>query len=139
MSLPITEHSAHGHEYKTHLMPASESLVVLPKLIVLLGKNNTALLLATPGDKLGKLLEEPEVLAAIFHTISTNAADNNGLLVMREIMRRTTVKVTLASGTAVDASLYEQFDTHFAGRLMEMFEVFIAVARASFTAPSPGK
>jgi hypothetical protein len=139
MGLPITEYVVDGRDYKTTLLPATQALVLMPKIIALLGKEITTLVLASGEDGLQQLLSNPEILASMLHTISKNAAESNGLLLLHEIVRHTSCKqVQMASGL-MEAPLYEAFDGHFAGDHTHLFKVCIFAARASFTKPSPGK
>lgn len=146
MALPTTTYTVKGREYTTTLLPASESLVLLPRIITLLGKELTQLLLATdnkppaPGVKspLEVLLADPEVMAATFHTICTNAMKQggDGLLLLRDIVRHTTCKHVQLAESIGEAPLIDAFDEHFAGELMDLMLVCIYAARASFTKPS---
>jgi hypothetical protein len=141
MGLPVTEFTHAGREYKTTLFPATHGLVMMPKIIVLFGREITTLLLSTDEAGLKKLLEDRETLAAMLHTISKNAVagDGEGLLLLHEMMRQTTYKATLAGGNIVDASVHGDFDLLFSGEYMDLFTVAIRVARASFAKPSSAK
>lgn len=137
--LPKTSFSHNGRDYTTTLLPALEGLVIMPKIIVLFGREITSLILVTPEPKLRELLGDMEVLGGFLHTISKNAADNNGLLLLHEILRYTTCKQIQLANSVVEASVYDNFSTHFAGEYMDLFTVAILAARASFTKPSSAK
>jgi hypothetical protein len=141
MSLPVTEFKHGGRDYKTTLLSARAGLVLMPKIIVLFGKSITTLLLSTDEKGLNKLLADGETLAAMLHTISTNAleGDGEGLLLLHEMMRHTTYRLTLAEGNVVDGSVYQDFDALFSGEYMDLFTVAIQIARASFAKPSSAK
>jgi hypothetical protein len=143
MALPVTEFKVGGREYKTTLLTARAGLVMMPKIIALFGREVTTLFLASGDEKAGSLLKNPEVQAAMLDTVGKNAADNDGLLVLHELMRHTTYKATLTHGTTtpveVDASVYDNFDELFAGDYLVLFTVAMEVARASFVKPSSVK
>lgn len=141
MALDVTDFTHAGREYKTTLLPATKGLVLMPKIIVLFGRELTTLMLSTDGSGLGRLLADPEVLANALYTISQNALrnDGEGLLLLHEMMRFTTYKTVLAGGNVVDASVYTDFDLLFSGEYMDLFTVAIHVARASFAKPSSAK
>jgi hypothetical protein len=141
MALPFTEFTHAGREYRTTLLSARAGLVMMPKIVVLFGREVTTLLLSTSEAGLGKLLADGETLAAMLHTISQNAlaGDGEGLLLLHELMRHTTYQLTLNGGNIVDAEVYRDFDQLFAGEYMDLFTVAIQVARASFAKPSSAK
>jgi hypothetical protein len=136
MSLPTTNFAVDGRTYTTTLLPATQALVLMPKLIALFGKELTSLLLAAKDANIEALLDDPETLGAVVTTIAKNAAENNGLLLLHELMRHTTTKIVLAGGSQVEASVFDNFDTHFAGDYLHLINVAVQVARASFIKPS---
>ena len=138
MALPTTTFTVDGKSYTTRLLPARDALVLMPKLIVLLGRDITGLFLASKDVDPGTLLENPEVLASIVATIAEKAVESDGLLVLHDLMRFTTFPLTLAGGNVVQASLFDNFDEHFAGDYIHLIKVAVEVGRASFTKPSPG-
>lgn len=138
MTLPTTSYTVNGRDYTTRLLPARDGLVLMPKIIALLGKEITTMILISPGDQLSALMQDMEVVGSMLHAVSEKAASDNGLLLLHELLRHTTCKqVQLANGM-MELSVYENFDTHFAGEYMDLFTVAIHAARASFTKPSPG-
>lgn len=139
MALPITEFTVNGRAYKTTLLSARAGLVMMPKIIALFGREITTLLLTAGEEGLPKLLSDPETQAAVLHTVSKNALNDDGLLLLHEMMRHTTYRATLAGGNEVDASVYEQFDELFSGEYLDLFTVALRVARASFAKPSSAK
>jgi hypothetical protein len=137
-----------GREFATVPMPATESLVMLPRIIRLLGQDLTALLLmtddvepeavepgegeaetATPKGGIQALLENREVMARVISTICHNAGPT-GLVIIHEITRHTTV--TTPAGPV---SLYDVFDDFFAGDVIGMMTVAAHAMRSSFTRP----
>jgi hypothetical protein len=141
MALPVTEFQVGGREYRTTLLTARAGLVMMPKMIVLFGRDIVGIMLSTSEDQLAKLLADTETLANTLCTISENAlaGDGAGLLLLHEMTRHTTYKATLAGGNEVDASVYEQFDELYSGEYLDLFTVAIRVARASFAKPSSVK
>lgn len=133
--LPTTSFSVDGRDYATTLLPAREALVLLPKLGALIGRDLVSLMLATKDLDSASLLEDPETLGAIISTVAENAAKGNGLLLLHELMRHTTCKQIQLANSVVEASVYDAFDTHFAGEYMHLINVAIQVARASFIKP----
>ena len=140
MALPTTTFTVSGKTYVTELMPATEALIFLPKLVTLLGRHVVTMLLTTPPEELEKAMADGEMLAGILHQMSVNAVEiGNGLLLFHEMTRRTICKHVQMSNGPAEAPLYDAFDMHFAGKLMDLFTVIMHVARASFTEPSAAK
>jgi hypothetical protein len=136
MALPTTTFTVNGREYTTTLLPASESLLLLPRIIALLGAEITGLLLAGHVEP---LLGDPEQLGATLYTISSNAVaqgPDSLRRLMFDVVRHTTCKHVQLAESIGEAPLVNVFDEHFAGELSDMFQVFIQAARASFTKPS---
>jgi hypothetical protein len=140
MALPTTTFTVSGKTYVTELMPATEALTVLPKLVMLLGRPTTTMLLSTDKEELDAAMKDMDVVAGMLHEASVNAVKmGNGFLLFHELTRRTVCKHVQMSNGIGEAPLYDAFDGHFAGELMEMFMVAMHVARASFTKPSAAK
>lgn len=139
MALPVTDFTHAGRQYRTTLLTARAGLSLMPKIIVLFGREVTTLLLTTDEKGLTALMSNGEATAAMLHTISKNAAQDDGLQLLHELMRHTSYKLTLADGQVVDASVYDHFDELFSGEYLDLFTVAIRVARASFAKPSSAK
>jgi hypothetical protein len=136
MALPIVKFSIDGKDYASQLWPAREALVLLPKIIHLVGKEVFSLILSQDDLALEKLAENSEVVAALVCTLSERAvAQDDGLLLFAELMRRTTCAQIETESGKTEANVYDHFDNHFAGDIIGLIKVAVAVARASFAKP----
>ncbi len=131
-----------GVSYETTNLPASEGLVILPKLIAIFGESLIGLLLTAADDDESKtaetlqaLLSNPKVLAAMIDTIAQRAAEDDALLVVRRLMKTTTADKVRIGDAEVPGPVHTHFDGHFAGRYKHLFEVAFWVAKANFAAP----
>lgn len=124
-----------GITYTTKTLPASQGLVILPKLLALFGEALVGLFFATEDETRDKLLEDPKVLAAIISSIAEKAAEDNGLLVLKDLMASTTADKVRVGEAEVPASVHAHFDHHFAGRYRHLMEVALWVGQANFFAP----
>ena len=122
-----------GVKYTAKLFPASEGLVLAPKVIALFGKNILELFMATDDDQTEELLDMPAVTAAMLSEMASVAnASEDGWLVMRELMRYVRADKVRLGEAEVEGSVYENFDLHFAGRYQHLLEVAMWSARAGF-------
>jgi len=136
-SFPTASFTVNGRDYTTRLLPASDALVLMPKIVKLMGRQVFMIFMATSETGLAALLADRETLGSIIFTICENAADNDGLLLLREMMRYTTCKQIQLANSQIEASVFDNFDQHFAGDLLDLGTTAIHVGRASFTKPSP--
>lgn len=141
-TLPKTRHSHAGRDYETQLMAASDALRLLPRIMRVFGAPLMQLLSASDGDTeaaLAQLGKGSAVITLAREISEVCAADPDALLVLRDVLRYTECdQVKLAGGTLVKASVYENFDTHFAGAYGELMAVAVQAAQASFVKPSGG-
>ena len=129
-----------GITYTTTLLPASRGLVIAPKLIALFGSNLLGLLLGLAqteeeGEAKGKiqaLLEDPKVLGAVVAQVAGNAAEEDGLLILRDMLATTEADLVKIGDAQVPGSVHVHFDQHFAGRLKHLFEVCLWVGQLNF-------
>ena len=121
--------------YSCETFPATEGLIILPKLISLLGEDVANLIFTVDDEQIGGLLENPKVLAAMMVKISERAAENNGLLVLKDLLKYTRCSAVRVGDATLEASVWERFDSHFAGDYLHLFKVVSWVARASFGNP----
>ena len=121
--------------YTCKTFPATEGLVILPKLIALLGQEVANLVFVTDDKQLDGLMEDPTVLGGVMVRISEKAIENDGLLQIKELLRYTACDKVQVGDAEIAASVYERFDTHFAGDYSHLFRVVTWVARMSFAAP----
>lgn len=133
----ITTHTTDidGKPYSCKTFPASEGLVLLPKLISLLGEDVANLVFATSDDQLEGLMENRKVLSAMMVKIAEKASEDDGLLNLKELLKYTTCEKIKVGDAEISDSVYERFDTHFAGDYLHLFKVIGWVARASFANP----
>ena len=121
--------------YTCKTFPATEGLIILPKLISLLGEEIANLVFATDNKQLEELMNSPDVLIAMVVRISEKVAENDGLLYLKDLLKYTTCEQIKVGDAEIPGSVYERFDTHFAGEYLHMFKVVSWVARASFASP----
>jgi len=122
-----TEHThvIDGVEYTTKTLAASDGLRILPKIVALL---------ADEKDR-DQLLRDPKVLGAMITEISRSAAEDDGLLVLKDLLKTTTSNLVRIGDAEVPGSVHTHFDHHFAGRYRHLVEVCMWVGRVNFTGP----
>ncbi len=132
-----TEHThvIDGVEYTTKTLAASDGLRILPKIVALLGDAMTGLFFATDEKDRDQLLRDPKVLGAMITEISRSAAEDDGLLVLKDLLKTTTSNLVRIGDAEVPGSVHTHFDHHFAGRYRHLVEVCMWVGRVNFTGP----
>ena len=121
-----------GILYKTKTLPATEGLILLPKLIQLMGEEGIQLFLATTEEQKDSLMGDAEVVGALVSHIASNAAENDGLLVVKRLLQRTTCDKIKIGDNFIEGKVTDHFDDHFAGKYLHLLNVCIWVGRASF-------
>jgi hypothetical protein len=124
-----------GITYTTTTLPASEGLKIMPKLVALLGDSLVGLIFATDEAERDKLLEDPKVLGLLITSIARTAAEDNGLLVLKDLLQATTCKAIQIGDAVAEGALATYFDDHFAGRYKHLVEVAMWVGRVNFFGP----
>jgi hypothetical protein len=126
-----------GHEYVCETFPASEGLVLLPKLLALLGDDVAKLVFSTSEEQQAQIFGSADLLAGILVRVSERAAENNGLLLVRDCFARTKCTTGKVGDAVVEIDLGDvrRFDSHFAGKYGHLFEVFAWIVRLSFGSP----
>ena len=85
-------HTIDGVTYTATTLPATDALIILPRLVALFGDGIVSLFMATGEDGMAELMENPKVLASVITTVATTAADpegifkGEGLLVLKDIL-----------------------------------------------------
>lgn len=135
--MPLKQHAEKidGITYTTTTLPATDGLRIMPKLVDLLGETGMALLLATSDEEKESLMENAEITAALMSSIAERAAENDGLLVIKDLLASTKCDKIQIGDNFIEGSVAENFDDHFAGRYMHLIRVAIWVGRASFGEP----
>lgn len=134
----VSEHTTviAGKVYTTKTFPASQGLVLLPKLIQLLGENLIALFFAASGEALDSLLENPEVISKAILTAARNADEvEGGWNILRDLLRFTRCDKVKIGDVEVEASLFDHFDDHFTGDYGLLIQVAMWAAQVSFVRP----
>lgn len=121
-----------GITYTTETLPATEGLRILPKLVDLVGENGLALLMGTTDDQKDSLMANAEVTSSLMANVAARAAENDGLLVLRDLMAKTRCDKIKIGDATIEGSVHENFDDHFAGRYLHLINVAIWVGRVSF-------
>lgn len=129
--------SIDGISYTTRTFPASEGLVLLPRLINLIGEKAGALFFGASSAELASLTEDPQIVAALLAGIAKNAAEDKhgGWLIAKDLVRYTKADKIRIGDNDVPGSVYDHFDSHFAGRYDHLLNVCMWVAQASFSRP----
>lgn len=121
--------------YTTTMLPATQGIIIMPKLIDLLGETAMTLLIATSEQQKDVLLNDDETKAALISSIAERAAEDNGLLIVKELLKHTTCDKIQIGDNFVTGNVHENFDDHFAGRYMHLVNVALWVGRVSFAGP----
>lgn len=124
-----------GLAYTTRTLPATQGLVILPKIIALCGEALAGLFIATDDQARRELLQDPAVVGRVIGTIAERAADSDGLLVLRDLLASTECDKIQIGEAEVPGSVAEHFDSHFAGRYQHLVSVALWVAQCNFIAP----
>ena len=125
--------------YSCKTFPASEGLVLLPKIVSLIGDKVANLVFGVGEEGIASIMEDSAVMTTIMVRISERAEENNGLLVVKDLLKYTTYKEILkdpnGSTHEMERSAYDEFDDHFAAKYMHLLQVAFWVGRASFGNP----
>jgi hypothetical protein len=124
-----------GTIYTTTTLPATDGLRIMPKLVALLGDSLVGLIFATDEKQRDGLMEDPKILAAIVTGIATTAAETDGLMVIKDLLRTTEADRVRIGDAEVPGSVHTHFDLHFAGRYKHLIEVAMWVGQVNFFAP----
>jgi hypothetical protein len=124
-----------GKTYRTKTLPATEGLLLLPRILSLLGEKVANVLLVSGDENQALLLDNPKVIAGVLMQIAERAAESGGLLAIKDTLRHTECDDVKVGDAVVKANVHERFDTHFAGDYRHLLEVFWWVARRNFIDP----
>lgn len=124
-----------GVTYTTRPLPASIGLVIMPKMIALFGEPVLKLIFSSTGEEREVLMEDPKVIASILHGMASNAADTDGLLVIRDLFQATKADKVRMGDAEVEADIHTHFDIHFSGRYAHLAAVAMWVAQVNFFGP----
>jgi hypothetical protein len=127
----VQDHSTEidGVPYTCTTFTATEGLEILPRLINLFGERVIQLTMMSGPEKIGGLMGNSEVLAAIIAEASRSGADaEGGWTVLKDLLIKTRSTAVRIGENEVDGS----FDSHFSGRLMHLVQVAVWVATKSF-------
>lgn len=124
-----------GINYTTTTLSASEGLRIMPKVVSLVGQTLMSLFFAADEDKRLAMLSNPKIVGGIINQIATNAAEDDGLLVVKDLLKKTKCDQVAIGDARVPGSVYDHFDIHFAARYKHLAEVAMWVGRVNFLAP----
>lgn len=129
----VTEHKTtiDGVQYKIRTLPTTVGLVVLPKIIAMVGEP-VVKLLTTDDETREELFESPAVIAAVLMAMAKNAAETDGLLVVKDLMAGLEADKVRIGEAEVAGSVEQHFDTHFAGRYKHLASVVMWLMSAHF-------
>jgi hypothetical protein len=131
----VQDHSTEidGVPYTCTTFTATEGLEILPRLINLFGERVIQLTMMSGPEKIGGLMGNSEVLAAIIAEASRSGADaEGGWTVLKDLLIKTRSTAVRIGENEVEGSVHQHFDSHFSGRLMHLVQVAVWVATKSF-------
>lgn len=139
------EQEIDGKLYRCKTFPASEGLVILPKIVSLLGDKVANLVFAAGEEGAQKLMDDRKIMTTVMVNIAERAEENDGLLVLRDLMRYTVYvrkhqekpsqENPKPAVVEIPEKVADNFDTHFAADYMHLLRVAMWVGRASFGNP----
>ena len=135
INTPVASTEIDGLVYTTKLFPTTEGLIIMPKLADLLGESGLAIVIGAAQNPVEALSGDAGILAPILGNIASRAAENNGLLVIKELLQYTSCKNIKIGSNEVAGDVITHFDEHFQGRYMHLMKLAVWVARASFVRP----
>ena len=153
MSLTITKVEVDGVEYHVQALPATEGACIMAKVMSCADPESITALFAMDADTRSALLtSDDETLAMVrvqaVMSIVRSLGEEMVHLLKRMLATTTANKVQIPGAPDFDGSaqitggnvpaewsIKEHFDTHFQGRYMHMFSVFVAVGSALFKGP----
>lgn len=118
--------------YTTKTLTATEGLILMPKLVALFGSDLLRLMLGRSNEERAAIMAEPSTMAILLAAIAKNAAVNDGLLVVKELLATTTTEHVRVGDTTVPGRVIDHFDSHFDQRYQHLFEVALWVASCNF-------
>lgn len=124
-----------GKTYTTKTLPATEGILLMPRVLALLGDKVAHLLLVTDDSQQEQLLADPKILGGILVNVAERAAETGGILVLKDSLKHTECDQVKVGEAELKANVHERFDEHFAGDYKHLFEVFWWVIRKNFIDP----
>lgn len=140
MSGIVTEQSKEidGVTYTTKTYPAIEGLELIRRLTELVSEEVLNLVIRSEDGELEALLADPAVLTAIVRNTMGRLGPGELGALCKDLVRHCTAdKVAIGEAYALNKSVHEHFDTHFAGRYQHLLDVCVWCARVGFAKPSP--
>lgn len=132
-----------GLRYETTTLPATNGLTIFPKFLAIFGQAAIEFALKMresqmdfSKESLELLFENAEVISIAMGKVAHKAAENDSLLVVKDLLESTRCLDGKVGDNAVEVSLAgSHFDEHFAGRYMHLMRVVIWVFKVNFIAP----
>ncbi len=124
-----------GITYTTTTLPASAGLTILPKVMSIFGEALIGLFFAVDDESKAEVFANPKVLGAIIAKVAENAAADNALLVLKDLLVSTECDRVSIGDAEVPGNVHSHFDGHFAGRYRHLMEVALWVGTSNFIAP----
>ena len=125
-----------GKQYTTKTLPASEGLALMPILINMLGEQVANLILATNDEQQKELLKDPKIVSKALMAVAKQAAQEGGMMAFKDLLRHTQCDAIRVGDTTIEGSVFDRFDSHFAGEYKHLFSVAWFVIRKNFIDPS---
>jgi len=127
-----------GILYTTKVLPASDGLSTMARLISMLGDAVVGLFFATDAGERDELMKDNQLIASLMTSVATSAAESEsgGMTVLRDMLKTTKCDKISIGTTEVPGSVYDHFDDHFAARYKHLLEVCMWVGTVNFIKPS---
>ena len=125
-----------GVTYSAKTLPATQGLIVMPKLLAIFGEVLLKIVFAVDDDERDELIRDPATIAAFLGRMALNAAETNGLLVVKELFEGVEADKVKVGEVDVPGPVLAHFDNHFSARYGHLFQVAAWLAVLNFLGPS---
>ncbi len=123
--------------YTTRTFPASEGLVIYPKLLALFGEEGIAFFLEMASGGIGgedvaeQIFDEAPKVAKMVASIATNGGAG-GFLIIKSLFTNTKADKLVLGDTVAPGSVDQHFDEHFSANYAHLAKVAFWVAKVNF-------
>lgn len=134
----VGEHTATigGASYTTRLFPASEGLELGRRIARLIDTDKLGqALLALEDSELAAAITDPAFLLELFVSAADRTEPGELSELLRDLLKRTQCDKLRVGEREVPGSVYDNFDSHFAGRYGHLLEVVVWALRVGFGEP----
>lgn len=125
-----------GITYTTNTFPATQGLVVGAKLARLVDASAVGeALLGADVSNVEGTLSNPALMLDLILSAAKAVSPEELVSTIKTLLTHVEADKVTIGDAVVPGSVYEHFDTHFAGRYDHMLDVVVWAARAGFTKP----